>query len=123
MRIATLRDIVIDCADPVPLAGFWSQVLGYPVRFQADDGGQVCLDPPDEPIRLWLVRVPEPKTVKNRVHIDVNLEPSMGLERLERLGAKVLHPFGSIPDAGWAVLADPEGNEFCAFPPAEETSA
>jgi predicted enzyme related to lactoylglutathione lyase len=33
------------------------------------------------------------------------------------LGAKVLHPFGSIPDAAWAVLADPEGNEFCAFPP------
>jgi hypothetical protein len=123
MSIATLRDIVIDCRDPVPLAGFWSQVLGYSVRFQADDGGAVCLDPPDGPIRLWLVRVPEPKTVKNRVHIDVNLEPGMGLERLEQFGAKVLHPFGSIPGAGWAVLADPEGNEFCAFPPAEEASA
>ncbi len=70
MSIATLRDIVIDCADPVPLAGFWSQVLGYPILFQADDGGTVCLDAPDDPMRLWLVRVPEPKTVKNRVHID-----------------------------------------------------
>jgi predicted enzyme related to lactoylglutathione lyase len=117
MAIATFRDIVIDCADPVTLASFWSEVLGFPVAAQDDDGDQARLDSPDRAFRIWLVRVPEPKTVKNRVHIDVNLQPGTGLEQLEQLGAKVLQPFGSIPDAPWAVLVDPEGNEFCAFPP------
>ncbi len=115
MAIATFRDIVIDCAEPIPLARFWSEVLGYAIGYQDDD--EVRLDPLDEPFRVWLVRVPEPKTVKNRVHVDVNLATGMGLEQLVQLGAKVLHPFGSIPGASWAVLADPEGNEFCAFPP------
>ena len=114
MAIATFRDIVIDCADPATLASFWSEVLGFPVAVREDD--QVRLDSPDNAFRIWLVRVPEPKTVKNRVHIDVNLAPGMGLEQLERLGAKVLYPFGWSPDIPWAVLADPEGNEFCAFP-------
>jgi hypothetical protein len=117
MAIASFRDIVIDCADPIPLARFWSQVLGYRIGMEGEDGDEARLDPPGDPFRVWLVRVPEPKTVKNRVHIDVNLEPGMDLEQLVQLGAKVLHPFGSIPDASWAVLADPEGNEFCAFPP------
>jgi Glyoxalase-like domain len=117
MAIATFRDIVIDCADPIPLARFWSEVLGYPIGYQDDDGEEAHLDATGEPFRVWLVRVPEPKVVKNRVHLDINLRPGMGLEQLEQLGAKVLHPFGSIPDARWAVLADPEGNEFCAFPP------
>jgi hypothetical protein len=117
MAIATFRDIVIDCADPVTLATFWSEVLGFPVGARDDDGEQVRLDSPDNAFRIWLVRVPEPKTAKNRVHIDVNLAPGMGLEQLEQLGAKVIHPFGWLPDIPWAVLADPEGNEFCAFPP------
>jgi Glyoxalase-like domain len=116
MAIATFRDIVIDCADPVTLAPFWSEVLGFPVAAQEDDGEQVRLDSPDNAFRIWLVRVPEPKTAKNRLHIDVNLAPGMGLEQLEQLGAKVLHPFGWHPDIPWAVLADPQGNEFCAFP-------
>ncbi|HZD71473.1 MAG TPA: VOC family protein [Actinomycetes bacterium] len=115
MAVATFRGIVIDCAEPVPQARFWAEVLGYPIGFLNDD--EARLDPPGEPFRIWLVRVPEPKTVKNRMHVDVNLGPGMGLEQLERLGAKVLHPFGWVPEARWAVLADPEGNEFCAFPP------
>lgn len=115
MALATFRDIVIDCDNPVELARFWSEVLGYPIAGQDEDAA--CLDPGDGSFRLWLVRVPEPKTVKNRVHIDINLQPGTDLDQLVQLGAKVLHPFGSIPDAPWAVLADPEGNEFCAFPP------
>lgn len=117
MAIATFRAIVIDCADPIPLARFWSQVLGYPIGFQDEDGEEARLDPAGDPFQVWLVRVSEPKTVKNRVHIDVDLRPGNGLEQLEQLGAKVLHPFGSIPDARCAFLADPEGNEFCVFPP------
>jgi Glyoxalase-like domain len=114
MPLATLRDIVIDCAEPAQLASFWSSVLGYPIGHQGDD--QTRLDATDGAFRIWLVRVPEPRTVKNRVHIDVNLRPGVGVEALEALGAKVLHPVRSIPDTTWAVMADPEGNEFCAFP-------
>jgi predicted enzyme related to lactoylglutathione lyase len=115
MALATFRDIVIDCADPLRLSRFWSEVLGYPAIHQ--DADEACLDPGNGLFRLWLVRVPEPKTGKNRVHIDINLDPGTGIERLVELGAEVLHPFGSIPDASWVVLADPERNEFCAFPP------
>jgi hypothetical protein len=106
--LATFRDIVIDWADPPKLARFWSQVLGYPPVHEGDE--EACLDPGDDPFRLWLVRVPEAKIVKNRVHIDINLRPGVGIEQLVDLGAEVLHPFGSIPDASWAVLVDPEGN-------------
>lgn len=118
MALATFRDIVIDCADPARLAEFWTQVLGYPISRQDQD--EACLDAGDHSFRIWLVRVPEPKTVKNRAHIDVNLRPGVGIDQLVQLGAEVLKPFGSIPGAPWAVLADPEGNEFCAFPPQEE---
>ena len=114
MPLATFRDIVIDCAEPAQLASFWSEVLGYPIGYQGDD--ETRLDATDGQFRIWLVRVPEPRTVKNRVHIDVNLRPGVGVEALEQLGAKVLHPVRSIPHTSWAVMADPEGNEFCAFP-------
>ena len=117
MALATFRDIVIDCAEPAKLARFWSEVLGYaPIR---QDDEAACLEPGDGSFRIWLVRVPEPKTVKNRAHIDINLRPGVGIEQLVELGAEILHPFGSIPGAPWAVLADPERNEFCAFPPSE----
>ena len=61
MAIATFRDIVIDCAEPIPLARFWSEVLGYPIGYQDDDGQEARLDPVDKPFRLWLVRVPSPR--------------------------------------------------------------
>jgi hypothetical protein len=123
MAIATFRGIVIDWAEPGRLARFWSELLGYAIGSQEEDGSIARLDPPDGTFRIWLVRVPEAKTVKNRVHIDVNLEPGMGLEQLVQLGAKVVHPFGSIPDGPWAVLVDPEGNELCAFPPKGQDDA
>jgi predicted enzyme related to lactoylglutathione lyase len=115
LALATFRDIVIDCANPVELAKFWTQVLGYPVTQQDEEGA--CLERDDGSFRIWLVRVPEPRTVKNRVHIDVNLQPGTTIEQFVALGAEVLHPFDSIPGTRWAVLADPEHNEFCAFPP------
>jgi hypothetical protein len=73
MALATFRDIVIDWADPPKLARFWSQVLGYPPVHEGDE--EACLDPGDDPFRLWLVRVPEAKIVKNRVHIDITCGP------------------------------------------------
>src|SRR6266498_2514363 len=90
MALATFRDIVIDCANPVELAKFWTRVLGYPVIRQDED--EACLDAGDGSFRIWLVRVPEPKTVKNRAHIDVNLQPGASIEQLVELGAEVLHP-------------------------------
>lgn len=115
MALATFRDIVIDCANPPTLAEFWTEVLGYPVVHK--DQEKACLDPGDGSFRVWLVQVPEPKAVKNRVHLDINLLPGTTIERLVELGAEVLSPFGAIPGAPWAVLTDPERNEFCAFPP------
>lgn len=56
---------------------------------------------------------PDLSPLASRVHTDVDLRPGNGLGQPEQLGAKVLHPFGSIPDARCAFLADPEGNEFC----------
>ena len=126
-----IRSIVIDCASPYELASFWAAVLGYHVRDYTDeylaelrangidrieDDPSVALDPPD-PGRptVWLNLVPEAKTVKNRVHVDINLDDETEVDMLVALGAKVLRE--PIPDERWYVLADPEGNEFCVFPP------
>jgi hypothetical protein len=74
------------------------------------------IEAPDGGPGIWFVRVPEPKPVKNRVHLDINLRPGETLDWLVGLGATILRPIGTTPDQRWTVLADPEGNEFCAFP-------
>jgi hypothetical protein len=127
-----LRDIVVDCARPSALAAFWAEVLGYRVRPYDDaeierlraadihdiaDDPTVPIDPPDGGPSIFFVQVPEPKTVKNRVHLDVNLYGADELDWLVGLGARVLRRINpSAGPDGW-VLADPEGNEFCVFPP------
>jgi predicted enzyme related to lactoylglutathione lyase len=120
MPPSRLRDICIDCTDHHRLAQFWAEVLGYTIRPTppgvADDS--IALDPPPGGLRIWCNKVPEPKTVKNRVHLDINLPEATEMERLQRLGARVLQ---EVRDASghlrWTVMADPEGNEFCAFLP------
>ncbi|MBB2774084.1 UNVERIFIED_ORG: hypothetical protein GGE11_005031 [Mycolicibacterium obuense] len=94
---ATLGPMLVDAADPPAMAAFWSAALGRP-----------------EQERLLRFRVQRaPKTVKNRVHLDVAVGPEgRGVDRLLRLGARVLADH--LPD--WVTLADVEGNEFCAFP-------
>ncbi|SRR6266851_4535813 len=78
----------------------------------------IAIQAPAGGLRIWFNKVPEPKVVKNRVHMDINMPDGAELERLQRLGARVL---GAIRDAEervrWTIMADPEGNEFCAFPP------
>jgi predicted enzyme related to lactoylglutathione lyase len=81
------------------------------------DDPSVVLDPEGDGPTIWFNRVPEPKVTKNRVHIDVNLTGEDEIERLVARGATVLRPLGAVPDEPWAIMADPEGNEFCAFPP------
>jgi hypothetical protein len=127
-----LRDVVIDCARPSALARFWAEVLDYRVRAYDDaeiarlrsigiadvaDDPTVAIDPPDGGPRIWFVRVTEPKVGKNRVHLDINLRRSDELAWLVSLGARIVAPLGSVTGQAWTVLADPEGNEFCAFPP------
>ena len=125
--MANLADIVIDCAAPAALARFWAAALdGYAVapyddeelaRLRADgiddpeDDPTVLVESRDDRPRVWLVRVPEPKTVKNRVHLDLRADDATAeVARLVSLGATV------APDQrndGLVVLLDPEGNEFC----------
>ena len=127
-----LRDIVIDCARPSTQAAFWAEVLGYRVRPYDDaeiarlkaagihdvaDDPSVAIDAPDGGPNIWFELVPEPKTGKNRVHLDVDLRPGETLDWLVSLGATVVRPRGTTPGQRWTVLADPEGNEFCAFLP------
>ena len=104
------------------MAHFWAAVLGYTIRpaaAAATPDDSIALEPTEGGLRFWFNKVPEPKVVKNRVHIDINLPDAAEMERLQRLGAHILQ---EIHDAAgqlrWTVMADPEGNEFCAFLPA-----
>jgi hypothetical protein len=108
--------VTVDCADPAALSGFWSAALDTTVA--ADYGGEfVMLAPPARggPL-LAFQRVPEPRTGKNRVHLDLGA-PAGGrhaeVERLVQLGATVLGERGDPAVFAWTTLTDPEGNEFC----------
>ncbi|WP_411080482.1 VOC family protein [Streptomyces sp. cmx-18-6] len=121
-------ELAIDCADPMGLARFWCSVLGYEVREDEEGGedGVVTIGPPVTPEGkdrpgpvppvLTFARVPEGKTVKNRLHIDVNptdREQDEEVRRLLALGAGRADV--GQGDTGWVVLMDPEGNEFCVL--------
>jgi len=115
-----MGDVVIDCADPKRLAEFWKAALGWQPIHQAKEV-IVMAEPSDSGPMLVLLRVPEAKTVKNRVHIDVNpvgCTVEEEAERLVGLGARRIDiGQGKQP---WVVMADPEGNEFCVCPGMEE---
>ena len=115
-----LTEIIFDAADPAALAEFWSAVMGYVVT-DVDEGGDVVEIRPEGTEAksslvpsLLFVKVPEPKTGKNRLHLDINTtdaDQETELQRLLALGAKPVD-IGQ-GDVHWHVLADPEGNEFC----------
>ena len=118
-----LVHLVIDAADPGRLARFWAAALGWETVEEED--GEVVVWPPGfgypDPAALPLVfvPVPEPKTVKNRLHLDLASESAAdqaaSVERLLGLGAVPADiGQGEVP---WTVLADPEGNEFCVLDP------
>jgi hypothetical protein len=118
-----VRDLVVDCRHPASLARFWAAALdGHAVAPYDEEEldrlrAQGVLDPEDDPTvlvegppgapSLFFQRVPEPKTAKNRMHLDLAAQEGES-ERLLSLGASVVerHP-------EWVVLADPEGDEFC----------
>jgi hypothetical protein len=138
--MAASIDLTLDCADAQLLATFWKTALGYvdepppapfttrqewhaqfdlPENDSADDGAWLC-DPDGVGPRLCILKVPEPKTAKNRLHIDVRV-PGHGSpderwvrikaesKRLVKAGGSVLEEF----DGHHVVMADPEGNEYC----------
>ena len=112
----------IDCADPVALAGFWAEVLGRPVNPGGDaESAAIDAAAPASGPRLAFHKVPEPKTVKNRLHLDLLTDQfEAESKRLIDLGATPLADIEK-PTARWTTFADPEGNEFdlvAAQPPA-----
>jgi hypothetical protein len=141
--MATGVQIVFDCADPDRLARFWAEALHYQLQPPPDGhatweealrafgvpeeewgNASAVIDPDGVGPRVYFQKVPEPKTVKNRVHLDLNqvtretpAEERRRLvdgevARLEGLGATKL--YGGAEHGGyWITMADPEGNEFC----------
>jgi hypothetical protein len=121
-----LVDIVLDCHHASKLARFWEVALGWRIRpydevevarlaahgLTPETDPMVAIDSPDGSVVFFLQEVPEPKTVKNRMHVDVQLRDDAHLDELLRLGGTVVSEHD-----GWRVLADPEGNEFCAKHP------
>jgi hypothetical protein len=113
-----IHNITFDCADPHAVARFWGGVTGRPViDVEVPEPGSpecsVGRPGPHRP-RLYFVRVPEGKTVKNRVHLDVmpnDRTQQEELDRLVALGGRIVHD--ARPEIGWVVMADVEGNEFC----------
>jgi predicted enzyme related to lactoylglutathione lyase len=106
--------LVVDAHDPQRLAEFWAAVLGWTVSPPDDDEDVEIVGPGPGPTLLFQ-KVPEAKTVKNRLHLDVNAidgtDQAAEVERVVALGAKPVD-IGQR-DVSWVVLADPEGNEFC----------
>lgn len=132
--------VAIDCADPHALVRFWSAVTGYEIEDHSagvaqmieagyatrDDATEIdgklqwataaaCRDPQGTGPRLLFQQVPEPKSVKDRIHLDLHFAAGERDEQVERalaLGATKLWEASQGPHS-WVTLADPEGNEFC----------
>ena len=115
MSIA-VRSITIDCSDPYRLALWWCEVFGVAPSPEDHPGDPEALCAwADGQTRLLFEAVPEPKSGKNRVHVDLQPEGHRGeeVERLVQLGASFVSDHRRAEGGGWVVLADPEGNEFC----------
>ncbi|MGV9890074.1 VOC family protein [Streptomyces sp. NPDC003395] len=120
---SAIRHTTIDSADAYRLALFWSEVLGLPVHDDDKPGDPEALI---EGAGLLFVTVPETKTLKNRVHFDLQPQDRTRDEEVRRLlglGATLVDDRRDPDGTGWAVLADPEGNEFCVERSAAERAA
>ena len=112
--VSSIAVIAIDALDPARIADFWCNVLGWVVL--EEDEGIISIGPTDQRWpTLDICQVPERKSGKNRLHLDLRadgLTRDGELQRLLDLGATRVD-VGQSADATWVVLADPEGNEFC----------
>jgi catechol 2,3-dioxygenase-like lactoylglutathione lyase family enzyme len=105
MPLATYKDLCIDAVDAHAEGAFWATMLDLE-HHPHDDGGS-CLRATGGQVLVWVNRVPEATTVKNRVHLDVNVE---SVSRAYDAGATLVEAF-----ARWTTLHDPDGQEFCVF--------
>ena len=117
---ASISHTTIDCRDAFALSTWWKQVLGYQdvPGDPNEPGHEECMivstdgGPP-----LLFIEVPEPRSGKNRIHLDLRPAPGttreQELDRLLGLGATVVKDLRRPDGGGWVWLADPEGNDFC----------
>lgn len=121
--------VVIDCHDIAVQARWWARVLDWRISYEDDD--EVVIAPPhatevsatprlqDHGPEMFFLPVPETKTLKNRLHID--LAPGSGddqateVSRLEAMGARRINVGQDESKVSWVVMEDPEGNEFCVL--------
>ena len=114
----SILNVTFDCANAESVARFWSEATRWP-RAKVDlPGNPYWLVTPDDEVRprLVFVEVPEAKSVKNRVHLDLLPRDGSQAEevtRLESLGARIVDDRRALRPGGWVMMADPEGNEFC----------
>ncbi len=112
----TLRlwTINVDASDPQGLGRWWAEVLGWKIFFESADELVITTDDERFP-GITFFRVPEAKSEKNRLHLDlVPDDQAAEVARLRGMGAQPVE-IGQRGDEGWVVLADPEGNEFCVL--------
>jgi predicted enzyme related to lactoylglutathione lyase len=115
--------VIVDCADPEPVATFWQAALGWRRTHTSADGGEIVLEPPEGRAEdgvspdLLFIRVPDPTPGKNRLHLDLRpTDQAAEVARLESLGATLTEVGQSEREsASWVVMVDVEGNEFCVL--------
>jgi predicted enzyme related to lactoylglutathione lyase len=111
-----LRNVTFDCSDARRVADFWSALTGWNVYYDDDPEVVVASHFPSNGLTLLFVPVPEGKTVKNRVHLDLQPTDCSRDEQVTRaveLGATIIADHRKDDGTGWVTMADPEGNEFC----------
>lgn len=104
----------VDAIEPRRIADFWCEVLGWHIVEDTTDEVEIAAPDGSWP-SIGFFAVPEAKSVKNRLHLDLRADgvtTEAELQRLRELGARDVD-VGQEPDVTWTVLADPEGNEFC----------
>ena len=108
------EQVTVDSNNPAALAAWWATVLDWRAVGNEPDEFEIRPESDSGPGLLFL-RVPEPKTTKNRLHIDLRpTDQATEVERLLQLGATRIS-VGEGEDVSWVVMADPEGNEFCVL--------
>jgi predicted enzyme related to lactoylglutathione lyase len=114
----TLHHVVVDTRDLPGLARFWTEALDWKILSERE--AEIVIGPDvNAPVGMCFMPVSDPKTVKNRVHLDITTEAGdrdAEIERLLALGARRVD-VGQTGEESWTVLADPEGNEFCVIRP------
>lgn len=113
----SIMNIAVDCANPYALAQFWSRVMAGPINADAQPDHDEVVVGLASGEQLYFAKVPEPKTVKNRLHLCLQPEVPRDEEvrRLQALGASIVADRRRPDGRGWVVMGDPEGNEFCVL--------